>query len=295
MFINLEGGLGNQLFQYVFGQYLIAKNKHLGDIKYYSNNTTVRIDSLSISDFKFPIKSEFADSEIVKKRKSRVDLSRFVSRHSKVFKNFYYYKYNIYYSGVVGFDSNLIELHPNSRIFGYFQTHKYVDDLKTNIIAEFDLKKETELFREIKFKVLADQPLIIHVRRGDYTKSRRKIGLLDADYYLTAINIVKNIYPQINIWVFSDDKFECERLLSKLPIEIPTKIYPDSGLSTSETMKVMSLGKAIIIANSTFSWWAAYLSPDKKIVISPDKWFRRKQDPLDLIPKDWIRVPSTWE
>jgi hypothetical protein len=144
------------------------------------------------------------------------------------------------------------------------------------------------------FRKLAqiENPIIVHVRRGDYM-NENGIGIVGLNYYLNAVKIAQDrATPKAKYWVFSDDLEEAKNLLSFIPGE-SVRFIDDQWNSSALTLEIMRLGESFILANSTFSYWAAQLSfTITNFVIAPDPWFQNAESPRDLIPDDWIRVKT---
>lgn len=164
------------------------------------------------------------------------------------------------------------------RLKGYWQNEKYFKDIRPILLKDFTLKKKTKNFLKFKKLISGVNSVSIHVRRGDYVK--RKVtgnyhGVLDLDYYRQAVEIIRKKVKKPRFFVFSDD---------------PT-ISNFSGLTNSEELILMSLCKHQIIANSSFSWWGAWLNRNPaKIVIAPQRWFRAKIDDFEIVPQPWIKL-----
>ncbi len=162
---------------------------------------------------------------------------------------------------------------------GYFQSEKYFKDIRLILLKDFTLKKKTKNFLKFEKLITGVSSVSIHVRHGDYVE--RKItgkyhGILGLDYYRQAIELIRKKIKTPRFFVFSDD---------------PT-ISDFSGLTNPEELILMSFCKHNIIANSSFSWWAAWLNKNpSKIVIAPKKWFRTKTD-SEIIPQGWIMVEN---
>jgi hypothetical protein len=194
-------------------------------------------------------------------------------------------------------------------LVGYFQSPKYFDKYKDLIckLLKIDLKKTS-----VKNKVLINFDTInsisIHFRFGDYKKYPNIYTLLSEKYYINALNIIVNELEQRNTNVEiqknnvvlyfceNDSILEVEEIINSLKKHFLhiTFIRVESGLEDWEEMLLMSLCQHNIIANSTFSWWGAYLNSNaNKIVCYPEEWFRPEanKNTSDLFLEDWIKTP----
>ena len=209
------------------------------------------------------------------------------------------FRYNltgVYTAKGLGYDQALVTKGDISRIQGYFQTHKYYNYLlDSGCLPILELNKKSSWFNDLYSILVAKQVVIIHVRRGDYNKLTSSIGLLSMDYYIDAISQVQLILPNSEFWVFSDDINEAKELFYGINLEVSKWLIPPDGNDPAESLVLMSYGKAIITANSSFSWWAAATGNNLKTVIAPYPWFKNLNEPEDLIPEHWLRVPSSWK
>jgi hypothetical protein len=158
-----------------------------------------------------------------------------------------------------------------------------------------ELREPSRSFQEWEQRALSEKPLVIHVRRGDYSKTPN-LGMLARDYYQHAISAAKARSGKTNpeFWIFSDDPEFAQALAMELEIEALV-ISKAMKLRPAEEMVLMTLGSGHVIANSSFSWWSASMSSTSKFVIYPEKWFRGMDAPKDLAPPTWISSPSNWE
>jgi hypothetical protein len=139
---------------------------------------------------------------------------------------------------------------------------------------------------------------VVHIRRGDYLEFTDTYGILSDHYFCEAINVVREKLPnatQSPIWVFSDSIESIPTMMPKFISLGAVLISPPEGTPDSEVLIAMSLAKKIVISNSTYSWWSASLNTEKEIVVAPAKWYRNMEDPSELIPDHWLRVPSHWD
>jgi hypothetical protein len=294
MQIELKGGLGNQLFQYAAGVFLIEKLDRKVTFK-TSNPKLHKVNQQTdLADFNF--KFEIEPSDVIN-RSWKLLMQRMIRRVMK-----YYFKFrsrgnvvfNSYESPVTGFDSNLGKIASIRKISGYFQTHLYVDAIKQDFVSQLTLRNVSSVLKTFLSLRQIENPIMIHVRGRDFKSHINSSGLLSTQYFQSALEIAAKIIEPSHIWFFSDDEEYCDETINKLKVKNCRRIYPNSGLSSAETLVLMSNGSGIIISNSTFSWWAAYLSKKSEFVIAPDKWFRNMEDPSYLIPSSWIKAPSSW-
>ena len=183
------------------------------------------------------------------------------------------------------FDENLFNNCPDwVSLFGYFQSEKYFRNIKSEILGDFEFKDEIkipcqEMILELK------NPISLHIRRTDYlTNSNHTV--LDLNYYENAL---KEFDEDSSVLVFSDDSEWCKTQ----PLFSDDRFLIAEGNSNYIDLCLMTLCKGHIIANSSFSWWGAWLSKSKK-VIAPSGWFKGSDnehlDTSDLIPEEWVVI-----
>jgi len=293
--IELVGGLGNQLFGHFAGTYYAQKfNRHLIiDLTQVSLGLTNHGSELT--SFKFSESLEF-----MRFNPGRIAnlMKRVLDKLSIRFKLIRYFRYKfsgIYQSKEVGFDSFLERKSEISRIQGYYQTWKYVDYLKEGgVDVSLEIANPSNWFLKQQNKIKEEDPIVIHVRRGDYKYTNSSVGLLSKTYYKNAIEIVNNNCKINNFWIFSDDIADSQELLDGLVPEKSNWVSPPIGSDPAESLILMSLSKVIIIANSSFSWWAAKTGMKKELVIAPNPWFKSLRSPSYLIPNSWQQTESNW-
>ncbi len=182
------------------------------------------------------------------------------------------------------------KLTDNTMLDGYWQSYKYFIDFNEAVIADFKfpdriLREDVEVI-----KLMRDtESVAVHIRRGDYNTARGRNfhGLLPLSYYMRALFHLSKAVSSPQLFLFSDDIKWCKETIDLgLPIIFIDSNRPTTGV---EDMRLMSSCKHIIMANSSFSWWSAWLNknPDK-LVYAPNKWFADKTlDTKDLIPLGW--------
>jgi len=308
----LKGGLGNQMFQYAAGFSLALKNKteQKIDISGYDdvrviNSDTPRKFALSIFNITSPIA---LSGEILKAKYPLGKLSKawrfFKQRILK--QNYTDYDPKLFKKITTEIEkfrstnkSNQTKKDLNFYLDGFFQSEKNFSEFTTQIRQEFTFKKE---FFDEKVKQLAEvmqkeNSVSIHVRRGDYIndkKTNKYHGVCPIEYYEEAIELIKEkISQQKNytqseptFYIFTDDeKWVTENFPSYINVS-------KNHFKDQEEMYLMSQCKHHIIANSSFSWWGAWLNKNSdKIVIAPQKWVNKEPNPhLNIIPETWIKI-----
>lgn len=205
---------------------------------------------------------------------------------------------HLYESPTVGYDPQLELIRPPVTVVGFFQTWKYYRELKDRGLApNLTIKNPSDWFLEkVKEIEFHGNVLGLHVRRGDYV-GNSDIGTLAVSYYETALKelSLRGVTWEV-IWVFSDDISLTQIEFKKLRdlAEQVHYVNPPRESHSFESLLLMSKCSSLVIANSTFSWWAATLGNPDKVTVCPSKWFVQMDDPQDLYPGNWIQVPSEW-
>lgn len=173
---------------------------------------------------------------------------------------------------------------------GYFQSFKWANDefvkSKLKAIRILNLSSELEEYRNL---AITELPLVVHVRLGDY-KSEDSFGIVAHNYYEVAIDKLWKSGKYKKIWLFSD---EPHTAIEFMPIWSKdfVRIVDEIEGSPSKTLEVMRFGLGYVIANSSFSWWGAFLSYNEDAeVVAPIPWFSGQNEPQFLIPQNWNRV-----
>jgi hypothetical protein len=176
---------------------------------------------------------------------------------------------------------------------GYWQHEEYFRDVRETILQTFRFPEFDDRNRETAQHLQSTSSIAIHVRRGDYTHDKLFHDICDLNYYRQAISRMQQAVGGNLFCIFSDDLRWCRERIAPL-LEDKLIFYVDwnRGDRSVQDIHLMSLCHHNIIANSSFSWWGAWLNqnPDK-IVIAPEKWMHIKgtQSP---VPNDWIRIKA---
>jgi hypothetical protein len=207
-------------------------------------------------------------------------------------------KISSYYSPVmVGDDPNIDSIKAGSYVRGYFQSSRYFLTLKGDQdFYNFDLQNTSAWFENALQEMSIAKPIAIHVRRGDYLKPENSfIGALSKTYFLEAIMRLKqdSSFRNSEVWVFSNDTAMARAELEEEIEGVVRWIDPPSESSEAESLLLMGHARALVISNSTYSWWSAAIGGPER-VIAPSKWFRSDDDPEGLMLPTWERVQSSW-
>ena len=192
------------------------------------------------------------------------------------------------YAPVVGerqfhFDEELFNLCPNEiSLNGFFQTEKYFKNIEEEIRDDFTFRQEIRSECDELAEDAFEEPIALHIRRGDFLKNSGNHHNLELDYYKQALN---QFNPKQQVVIFSDDPQWC---LEQELFE-GDRFMVSSGNGPYHDLYLMSLCSDFIIANSTFSWWGAWLA-NRGTVVAPKKWFGPNNEHLstkDLYPASW--------
>ncbi len=266
------GGIGNQLFQFATGY---ALSKRMGATLLLDRNfegyfRQEELSKIGIEETNWNVPSPMIDNKSKKNTYSVITEKSF------------------------SFDSNVFNLNKSCYLYGYWQSPKYFKDYENDIrkTINFNNLKTNEIERALN-EINKNTSVSVHLRRGDYNTNAgiESFGLLGKDYYERAYNLLLKIYPNSQFYVFSDDLEEAKRVFTEFPNSVLMPIR-----SACEDMLLMSSCRHHIIANSTFSWWGAWLGKySDTITIAPRHWFTkeatiRHKYLLDLFPDDWIQL-----
>lgn len=187
-----------------------------------------------------------------------------------------------------GFNYNIIpKVDKNIKLLGYYQSEKYFVEHKNKVLDLFETDSETLQYLKTKYgELIQKNTCSIHIRRGDYLHLQNHHPILSIDYYKEAIKIIGENNHYL---IFSDDISWCKINLDF----IPNKTFIVGNLDYQD-LYLMSMCKNNIIANSSFSWWGAWLNKNEnKRVISPLEWFGpvySTYNTNDLYPEKWIKI-----
>ena len=289
--IHAIGGLGNQMFQYAVGRALSLESGQL-----------LRLDTSSFTDYGlhqgFELQRVFncqiqvatqsdlrrvlgwQSSPVVRRLLTRSGFSALRRKEFVVEPHFHYWP-------------GISEVQADCYLVGYWQSERYFQSQASAICADFTFTlpltdKNVELAKQIS----EVQAVSLHVRRGDYInniKTNAAHGVCSIEYYRTAIQYISNSVKRPYFFIFSDD---ITWVKDNLKMEMPYQyVDHNQGALSFNDMHLMSLCQHHIIANSSFSWWGAWLNPNPgKIVIAPKRWFTNSRNTSDLTPARWVTL-----
>lgn len=289
--VRLIGGIGNQMFQYAAGRAIACRN-----------NTYLKLDISSFEQYTlrsyrldcFNLVEDFATHDNIKHLKpdrSQLFSFGFNKLQQKIIP---WHKQSVIKERTFDFDPDVLKIRENAYIDGYWQSERYFKDIAHTIRNDFTFKRESDEVNKGVLSTIQDTNSVsLHIRRGDYVsdpKTMETHGVLGAEYYIQALNLMGKKVKEPQVFIFSDD---IPWARDNLKTDLPLHFIEHNGIEKDyEDMRLMSLCKHHIIANSSFSWWGAWLCQNpQKIVIAPKKWFNKPNiNTNDLIPESWIRL-----
>jgi hypothetical protein len=294
--VRLAGGLGNQMFQYAAALRLAAVH---GTVLKVDTSRLQRSDPIdtprdyALGCFNISAKmaslAESANCEKLHKRDSSPIL-RILHKYyqGRATSGFRYIRQQ-----GTAFDRTVMGLPDNVCLDGFWQSEKYFLDIRALLKEEFTLRDplDDESLR-LAEKILNCPAVSLHIRRGDYLTNphaARHHGTCDMDYYARAVQFITKRIPAAHLFIFSDDPQWTE---ANVRFDLPTTfVSRTDAAGDGRDLILLTLCRHHIIANSSFSWWGAWLSDNQgKTVIAPARWFTDPaRDTADIIPEGWLR------
>lgn len=281
--VKFLGGLGNQMFQYAFYKAWEGRVKNvtadLTGYKTYGLHNGFELETI----FGISVKKAAPFAVDLYNPYNRTWYIRKIRRITGL-KNAYYEEQTPYC-----FDKTIFQDKTSKLYWGYWQNQDYFINIEDQIRTDFQFilpldSKNAQLLKEIQTSC----SISIHIRRGDYLKEELLGGLCPLDYYRKAIELICTQVINPIFFIFSDD---IEWSMKNLNIAHKT-IFVEGNIGANSyiDMLLMSNCKHNIIANSSFSWWGAWLNKNpKKIVIGPKKWVNNESS-NSIVPSTWIKL-----
>lgn len=286
--VKISDGLGNQLFQYAYARMLSTRTKQKvyldnSDVNRISDRTMKEGKQVRLCDIReyqlnnFQITLPVINKELLYK----------IYHSPKSDLKFYAYCRNLHLSHTIYLKESMVNEEKfrfsrwqNYYITGYFFDKKHYETQCNLLRKELRLKEKIKIPKEVK-KILTDRNTVsVHIRRGDFLKFRRDMS--QSNYYNLALDYIKHKVHNPVLLIFSDD---VNWVKDNMKFDFEHVVISGQGFSDCEELTLMSMCKNNIIANSTFSYWGAWLNEHKdKMVISPRGWNRK------AIPDTWIQL-----
>lgn len=282
--VKLIGGLGNQMFQYAFAMTHILKGQKVKfDLSYYHNDSRhggFWLDkAFDLDLIEGNLRDFFYFMERIKDKKG--------NSHYQKKKNRFFIEERL--ENEFTYNSNFEQL-DNCYFSGYWQNFNYFSRIEAELRTSFMFREidPTDLPNlKLKDEIIKNNSISIHIRRGDYLQSAPHINL-ELEYYTKATDFIKQRIDNPCYYIFTDD---IEWARENLVLDNSYFVEGNGKIKCHVDMYLMNLCKHNIIANSTFSWWSAWLNANpKKIVITPKKWFHHEKNLDGLLQRNWIRL-----
>lgn len=288
---NIIGGLGNQMFQYACGRALSLRTEQplrIATDQFDGYALHNGFELQRVFDVKVPQANEVELKCLLGWQASPV-LRRLFGRPAMRWataRSWINEPYFQYWSGIN-------DVRASTYLHGYWQSELYFADVADRIREDFTFRMPWDAADlAVRERMQAQPSASLHVRRGDYTiaKNQGVYALCDLDYYRDAIRLLRQRVPGVRLFAFSDDPDWVDAQLGPEfgPVET---VRHNGGSRSANDMRLMSQADHHIIANSSFSWWGAWLNPStEKLVVAPRRWFLNGTNDRDLVPSSWIRI-----
>jgi hypothetical protein len=287
--VRLIGGLGNQMFQYAMARTLADRHDVALklDIEDFGCYTLRRYE---LGDF--VLRAEIASKDEI--RALGADIKRLSTMRRLGRRLCPSIKKMVFREKAFNFDPRIERLTPPVYLDGYWQTERYFEPNAAMIRRDFSLRLHFDpANKQMLNQIEAVNAISLHVRRGDYVSDKKTgeiHGACSLDYYKEALRHIAERVDHPHFFIFSDDHSWVRKNISlKHPVTFVTTNSSDKGIFDMELMRNC---KHHIIANSSFSWWGAWLNAStEKIIIAPKQWFNKApHDTRDLIPHGWVTL-----
>ena len=290
--VKVNGGLGNQMFQYALGRKLaITRGAELFlDLSFFDlpegihTSRPFELDVFNVNYQRASLEMLLAFERRRSSRSRRV-LQRLMPRLASD---------RMFRERGFPFDPSVFGVADGTYVDGHWQSERYFNDVSATIRKDFAFAQAPapEVQRTLD-RIASCNAVSLHIRRGDYVthnSASQFHGVCDVDYYMRAVALLSERVQAPSLFIFSDDlDWAQEHLRFDVPM---TFVDASASAGNWNDMRMMSQCKHHIIANSSFSWWGAWLNPDPdKVVVAPSRWFLDPSiDTRDLVPSGWIRL-----
>jgi hypothetical protein len=285
--VRLAGGLGNQLFQYAAG--LALARRVGGDLKVDAggfDRDPLRAYQLGLMGINAKCASAGEVRKLLRWKGSMADRAT-----CRVWKRGLPAPRTFFQEPRFEFSPEFRDLSDETYLQGYWQSPRYFEDVEDELRQICRAGPSPAFASSLEDDLRLSMSVSVHVRRGDYVRNPRAQAHYEScspAYYSKAVSLVKERVANARFFVFSDEPdWAAENWSSGAPVT-----FMPCAPSPADDLRLMAACRHHIIANSTFSWWGAWLNPrSDKIVVSPARWFRDVERNLDdLLPAAWMRV-----
>lgn len=284
--VRIWEGLGNQMFQYAYARALREKGMEVGiDLKKAYDGSFKRDRSHdarqnTIQNYKITLPQidveRYGKYKYLRRETAKDKLLFWMGEHSAL-------RYRFYEEEELRYSEKLASLSGNYYVKGWFQNERYFYGIRDILLREFVPRNKIRIPESLRKAMKYEESVSIHIRRTDYVRTQNTLSMT---YYYKAIEYLRAFYKRPVFLVFSDD---LDWAKGHLQIDADVLFVNEDGrLQDYEELLIMSRCSSNIIANSTFSWWAAWLNRnEEKHVVAPRKWFPGQGQ---IIPKEWVVV-----
>ena len=279
----IDGGLGNQMFQYALALKMesLGKDIRIDVTKYAEHHVHNDFELENV----FGITCPHASLDEIKSLGYRK-----ANHWTEFLRKTPFCKKTIYNNESYVFDEKVLQL-DGRYIEGYWQSEKYFRDIREKILQTYRFPSfSTETQRSWAKQIQGSCSVSVHIRRGDYLNYSYLQNVCTLEYYKKAMQYFRERHPgEAEFYIFTNDFLWAEEHFSDEDCHF---VKGNSGQDSFRDMQLMSLCRHNIVANSSFSWWGAWLNqnPDKT-VIAPERWINGNEDEkLDVIPESWMTM-----
>ncbi len=300
----LQGGLGNQMFQYAAGLALAERRRTVLKLdvswfREYSEYEAHNRYALSC----FNITEQFATQDEID-RVAGVKLTRAERWSVALAERLRFYRYarrhagpsHVHYEPAEGFSPAFLDQPNHTYLYGMWQSEDYFTPIANLVRLHFSFRYPPQPAADAMAQhIRSNGPSVaVHFRRGDYVRNTsfsQGLGVVPLDYYERAVALIRERFPHSVLYVFSDDIDAIEREFH--PSGPHVFVRATQPWHSFDKIRLMSLCDHAILSNSTFAWWAAWLNPSpSKVIVAPRPWFASESvHSAELVPEPWIQLP----